>query len=30
MRIYEPTSGQILLNGVDIRHYKLEEYYNSF
>ena len=27
MRIYEPTSGQILLNGVDIRNYKLEEYY---
>jgi ABC-type multidrug transport system fused ATPase/permease subunit len=25
-RLYEPTSGKILLNGVDIREYKYEEY----
>lgn len=26
MRLYDPTDGQVLLNGVDIREYKLEDY----
>ena len=30
LRLYEPTSGCILLDGVDIRHYKKEEYQKLF
>lgn len=30
MRLYEPTEGEILLNGHDIREYQLEEYYRLF
>jgi ABC-type multidrug transport system fused ATPase/permease subunit len=29
-RLYEPTGGRILINGVDIREYDLEEYRNIF
>ncbi len=29
-RLYEPTEGQILLNGVDIRYYNYEEYAKLF
>ena len=30
LRLYEPTSGRILLDGVDIRHYGKEEYQKLF
>lgn len=30
LRLYEPTEGRILLNGVDIRTYKRSEYYKIF
>jgi len=30
LRLYEPTEGQILLNGVDISTYDLESYFNVF
>ena len=30
LRLYEPTEGQILLNGVDISTYNLESYFNVF
>lgn len=30
MRLYEPTEGEILLNGHNIREYQLEEYYRLF
>ncbi|MGN0401587.1 MAG: ABC transporter ATP-binding protein [Acetatifactor sp.] len=30
LRLYEPTEGRILLNGVDIRSYKREDYYRLF
>lgn len=30
LRLYEPTEGRILLNGVDIRTYNREEYYRIF
>ena len=30
LRLYEPTDGQILLNGVDISTYDLESYFNVF
>lgn len=30
LRLYEPTSGRILLNGVDIRTYEKESYYATF
>lgn len=30
MRLYDVTDGQILINGVDVRDYKLEEYRESF
>lgn len=30
MRLYDPTRGEILLDGRDIREYKPEEYYNLF
>ncbi len=30
LRLYEPTSGQILLNGTDIRSFDREEYYRLF
>lgn len=30
MRLYEPTKGRILLNGVDIKTYNREEYYKIF
>ena len=30
LRLYEPTSGCILLDGVDIRHYEKEEYQKLF
>ena len=30
LRLYEPTSGRILLNGVDIRTYEKESYYAAF
>lgn len=30
LRLYEPTEGRILLNGVDIREYKRSEYYHRF
>lgn len=30
MRLYEPTEGSILLNGVDIRNYDKTEYYRLF
>lgn len=29
-RLYDPTEGQILLNGIDIRKYKYEEYLDVF
>lgn len=29
-RLYDPTEGQILLNGIDIRKYKYDEYLNIF
>jgi len=29
-RLYDPTEGQILLNGVDIKQYKYDEYMNLF
>lgn len=29
-RLYEPTGGRILVNGIDIREYDLEEYRNLF
>lgn len=29
-RLYDPTEGQILLNGIDIRKYKYEEYLDIF
>ena len=29
-RLYDPTEGQILLNGIDIRKYKYEEYLSIF
>ena len=29
-RLYDPTEGQILLNGIDIRKYKYEDYLNVF
>lgn len=29
-RLYDPTEGQILLNGIDIRKYNYEEYMNIF
>lgn len=29
-RLYEPTGGRILVNGIDIREYDLEEYRNIF
>lgn len=28
LRFYEPTEGRILLNGIDIKEYKISEYYN--
>ena len=30
MRLYEPTEGRILLNGVDIKEYNREKYYKLF
>jgi ABC-type multidrug transport system fused ATPase/permease subunit len=30
LRIYDPTEGQILLNGIDIKDYKYEEYLDLF
>ena len=30
LRLYQPTSGRILLDGVDIRHYNKEEYQKLF
>lgn len=30
LRLYEPTEGRILLNGVDVRRYKKESYYKVF
>ena len=30
LRLYEPTEGRILLNGVDIRNYTRESYYHIF
>ena len=30
MRMYEPTSGRILLNGIDISHYRRDEYQKLF
>lgn len=30
LRLYEPTSGRILLDGVDVRHYNKEEYQKLF
>lgn len=30
LRLYDPTEGSILLNGVDIRTYRREEYYRLF
>ncbi len=30
MRLYKPTDGKILFNGVDIQSFKLSEYYNLF
>ena len=30
LRLYEPTEGRILLNGVDVREYDKEEYYGVF
>jgi ATP-binding cassette subfamily C protein len=30
MRLYEPTNGEILLNGVNIKEYALNEYYDLF
>lgn len=30
LRLYEPTSGRILLDGIDIRHYNKEEYQKLF
>lgn len=30
LRLYEPTEGTILLNGVDIRNYSREDYYKLF
>ncbi len=30
LRLYEPTEGRILLNGVDVREYNKESYYNAF
>jgi len=30
LRLYDPTEGCILLNGVDIRYYKREDYYRLF
>lgn len=30
LRLYEPTSGRILMDGVDVRHYNKEEYQKLF
>ncbi len=30
LRLYEPTGGRILLNGVDVREYDKESYYEAF
>lgn len=30
LRLYEPTKGRILLNGVDIKEFNKQEYYNIF
>lgn len=30
LRLYEPTEGRILLNGVDVREYNKESYYEAF
>ncbi len=30
LRLYEPTEGRILLNGVDVREYDKESYYEAF
>lgn len=30
MKLYEPTQGRILLNGVDIKEYNREEYFKLF
>lgn len=30
LRLYEPTQGAILVDGVDVRQYRLEEYYQKF
>ncbi|MBR6643484.1 MAG: ABC transporter ATP-binding protein [Lachnospiraceae bacterium] len=30
LRLYEPTEGRILLNGVDVREYNKEKYYEAF
>jgi ATP-binding cassette subfamily B protein len=30
MRFYDPTTGQVLLDGVDVRHYKLADLRNQF
>ena len=30
LRLYEPTEGRILLNGVDVREYNKESYYDAF
>ncbi len=30
LRLYEPTSGRILIDGVDVRHYNKEEYQKLF
>ena len=29
-RLYDPTEGQILLNGIDIRKYRYDDYINIF
>lgn len=30
LRLYEPTSGRITLNGVDVRRYRIEDYWKIF